>query len=705
MTQLALVLALTLAPFQEASDPFPPSTALAERVSPDGLARLGELVRSFVEREEIVGAELQVIVHGRTVLHEGYGWRDREERVPMEPGGVFCVRSMTKPLIGAATWMLVEDGRLKLGDRVAKYLAAFEGEGLRDVTIEQLLRHESGLPMSLILADDPRKLASVRAVADRASGRALDFAPGTAFQYSDQGTDTLTAVIEVVTGAPAEDFLRVRLLEPLGMSSTACLLPEGHPLRARMSSAYVGSPRAWTRFFGPKDPALFPVFLGSQALYSSTEDYARFLDLWMHHGRSGGERLLRSSSVRRALTPGAFPMPTGTAFPALKPGYGTLMQLWTRAGEEGKAPEVVVFGHGGSDGTHAWAFPEQEALVLYFTQSRGTSTGVRVEERLAELFLGAPFDPLQAAPPLEEYLGYYWEGEGDLYRAIVRDGEDLALEIVGKAVVPLDYLGEDRWRLRPQPSTVLAFERDETGTVSGYRIGEHRELRFTPRADLPPADEVAARVAAAHRLERLAEAGVVRLRGRSEIPKLDMRGESTLWLAWPDRWRADEVVGEERGSVAFDGTTLRSASAAKPAAPLEGPGTELLLQGDPFLRFGDWRRDGALLTVIQELGAGDRRALLVRAGDASRPAPTLFVDLESGRLMNVAGLPFIYGLGRVGQKVRFDDWRDVAGALLPFRVEVELAHPLIGTVLNVYEGFEAGVEVAAGWFSLAPDER
>ena len=49
--------------------------------------------------------------------------------------------------------------------------------------------------------------------------------------------------------------------------------------------------------------------------------------------------------------------------------------------------------------------------------------------------------------------------------------------------------------------------------------------------------------------------------------------------------------------------------------------------------------------------------------------------------------------------------REVAGALLPFRVESELAHPLIGKVLNVYEGFETGVEVGAGWFSLAPEER
>ncbi|TAJ12409.1 MAG: class A beta-lactamase-related serine hydrolase, partial [Planctomycetota bacterium] len=372
----ALLTAALLVPIQDAASrpsapaAYPSATALEQRISPEILAGLDALVRSFVETDEIVGAELHVIVRGRTVLHEGYGWRDREERVPMQPGGVFCVRSMTKPLIGAATWMLVEDGKLKLGDHAAKFLPAFAGEGLRDITIEQLLHHQSGLPMSLIMADDPRKLASVRAVADLASGSALEFAPGTGFHYSDQGTDTLTAVIEVVTGAPAEDFVRTRLLEPLGMASSTCLMPDGHPLRARLCSAYAGSPREWTRFFSAKDPALFPIFLGSQSLYSTTEDYARFLDLWLHKGRSGGERLLRANSVRRALIPGAHPMRGTSTFPELQIGYGTMMQVWTRAGAQGKDPEVVVFGHSGSDGTYAWAFPEHEAIALYFTQSR-----------------------------------------------------------------------------------------------------------------------------------------------------------------------------------------------------------------------------------------------------------------------------------------------------------------------------------------------
>lgn len=697
----AVLSAALLLPAQGSSTPaFPPSTALEQGISPEILAGLDALVRSFVETDEIVGAELQVIVHGRTVLHEGYGWRDREERVPMEPGGVFCVRSMTKPLIGAATWMLVEDGRLKLGDRVAKYLPALEGEGLRDVTIEQLLRHQSGLPMSLILAEDPRKLASVRAVADRASGRTLDFVPGTAFQYSDQGTDTLTAVIEVVTGAPAEDFLRARLLEPLGMASTACLMPEGHPLRARLCSAYNGSPRAWARFFGPKDPALFPIFLGSQALYSTTEDYARFLDLWMHKGRGGGERLLRASSVRRALTPGAFPMPGSTGFPALQTAYGTLMQLWTRAGEEGKDPELVVFGHTGSDGTHAWAFPEQEALVLYFTQSRGTSTGQRVEERLAAMFLGAPFDPLTAAPPLEPYLGFYWEGEGDIYRAIVRDGRDLALEVPGRAVAALDYIGEDRWKVRQEPANVLAFDRGEDGSVTGYHIGDHQEFRVTPAPDLPSADEVATRVAAAHRLERLADSGPVILRGRLDIPRLDRRGQTTTWLAWPDRWRVDDASGEVQSSVAFDGTVVRQAIGGQAAVTVEGLAAELTVQDSSFRTFNDWRALGIPIHVVQRLRRGDEEVVIVRLGAPEAPATTLYVDWPSGLVKHLAGSTFLPGIGRTGQRVAYSDFREVGGAMLPWHTKVELAQALIGTIESVVEEVELGVETPAGLFEV-----
>jgi CubicO group peptidase (beta-lactamase class C family) len=715
MQTLALILSVAPAFVVQGTEPpeppFPPSTALAERISPEGLQGLSDLVQSFVDSDEIVGAELLVIVNGRTLLHEGYGWRDRDGKRAMQPGGVFCVRSMTKPLIGASIWMLIEERKLALDTRVAKLLPAFDVDGKREITIQQLLTHTSGLPMSLIMGRDPRTLESVRAVADLGGACKLECDPGSEFHYSDQGTDTLTAVIEVVTGAPAEDFVRARLLEPLGMAETTCVMSVGHPLRERTCSKYMGAQGSWTRYWSPEDKPLFPVFLGSQALYSTAVDYARFLDLYLRHGRANGQRVLRSSSIRSTLRPALEAQVGPTSLPGATAGYGTLMQVWTRpspspAGSDGAADskgderQLIAFGHTGSDGTHAWAFPEQKALVMYFTQSRGTTTGLRVEERLGALLLGVAYDPLQAAPPLQEYQGYYWEGEGDLYRAIVRDGDDLALEIVGQGVVPLDYIGEDRWKLRPQPTTVLAFDRDEAGTVTGYHIGDHVEHRLTPRSDLPTSDEIAERVAAAHHIERLADVGVVCLRSRLEIPKLERVGESVSWLRWPDQWRVDERVGEQAGSVAFDGDTLRSRSSLRPASPIEGEAATLLRQSGPFVRFGDWRGGGVSLTVVQELKKGDEHMLLVRLGDSSAAASTYYVEWPSGRVRRMDGLTFMEGLGLIGQKVRFEDWKDVNGALLPGRVEVQLAHPLIGTILTTVVSVELGVEVPAGHFEL-----
>ena len=112
--------------------------ALAEGVSPEALAELSQLVQSFVDEEEIVGAELLVIKNGRSILHEAYGWRDREAELPMETGGVFCVRSMTKPVVGAAILMLIEDDLLELDDPVAKHLPAFDVEGSRDGLFSQV---------------------------------------------------------------------------------------------------------------------------------------------------------------------------------------------------------------------------------------------------------------------------------------------------------------------------------------------------------------------------------------------------------------------------------------------------------------------------------------------------------------------------------------------------------------------------------------
>ena len=360
----------------------------------------------------------------------------------------------------------------------------------------------------------------------------------------------------------------------------------------------------------------------------------------------------------------------------------------------------MAFGHTGSDGTHAWVFPEQKAMVLYFTQSRGNTTGLDVEDALARLFLGAPYDPEQDIPPLESYTGFYWEGEGDKYRAIIRDGDGLALEIMGLAVVPLKYVGEDQWKLRPEPTKVLKFQRSEEGEVTGFTIDGHQEFRFEPSDSLPAVEDLAARAAQAHRLDLAQGLGPLRMTGEVFIKAFNVTAQMTTLLEWPDRFRMDNLSPGQFERIAYDGEHVWSESSMKPLSKVGDQAAELLRFDSPLARFGDllaWHPD---LQVIQRLDWDNKTIYLLRTGDTSGPARSLYVDGDTGRLLGEDSMTFIEGMGAMGQSLRFGDYRDVSGMLLPYRSEVTLAHKMIGTIVTTLDEIELGVEVSEGAFEL-----
>jgi len=682
---------------------FPVSSAKTEGVSEQSLAKLDQLIQALVDEDEIVGGELLVIKNGHSILHEAYGMRDREAGVAMENGSVFCVRSMTKPFIGASILMLEEEGLLKLDEPIAKYIPAFDVAATREITIHQLITHTSGLPMSLIMATDLYTLDGIQAVAKMGGGQKLEFEPGTSFNYSDQGTDTLTALIEIVTGISAAEFVETRLLTPLGMNESVTVMSEDHPLRKRGCSKYSGARGSWTKFWSPEQRPLFPFFLGSQGLYSTLEDYARFTDFWLQNGNVSGKQLLSKKHVNQALTPSPYPLGTPTGFSELRAEYGSLIQLWTKESaqkENGGLPEVVVFGHTGSDGTHAWVFPEQNAMAFYFTQSRGTLSGLRVEQALGELFLGQEARQELTAPPLNPYLGYYWEHDDDSYRAVIRDGKYLALEVPGKAIVPLVYAGEDRWTLQSNPGMVLEFMRSESGEVTGYTLGGNTEYRFVPSKELANADELAARIAKTHRLDLIEKLGPIRIESDLKFTKLGMEGKTDTTLAWPNQFRFNALIGEEFERVAFNGKQIMYEARNKPAAIVDGDRANQLRLGHHWARFGNWHKWHSQLIPIQVLERAGKHLLLLRAGDTSAPAPTFFIDLETGRVLGEDSIVTIDGMGRIGQRVRYGDFRDVSGMLLPYETRTQYANPMIGSVVTKVSEIKIGVELSEGVFEL-----
>jgi CubicO group peptidase (beta-lactamase class C family) len=685
----SFLLCLTLALAASAQEPASPTT----------LVKIDNIVQDLVDTEQIVGAEVLIIQGGKTLLHDVYGWRDIEDEVPMQLDSVFCVRSMTKPFIGASIMMLVEEGKIELDAPAYKYLAILDADPYRMITVRHLLHHLAGFPMSLIQSADLKTLKSIQEVAALGVQNDLIFPPGIKFRYSDHGTDTLTALLEVVSGMPAEDFVRTRLLEPLGMIDSIGFLPDGHPLHARAASKYIGGPGSWSRYWKAGDPSIFPIFLGSQSMYSTLPDYARFAQLFLHGGKVGEQTLLSQASIDAILSPGPFPMNGPTGLPGARTEYGKLMQLWTVPTDdatEEAGRKNLAYGHTGSDGTHCWVFPEHDAIALYFTQSRGTMTGIQFEELLGELFLGIEIAEVPTSPPAADYLGYYFEGGNDRYRAIIQDGEGIAMEILGKGVAAMEYVGEDSWRLAEDPSTVVDFQRNDEGKITGYRVGDHEEFRFEPSAELPSAEELAKRSAQVHGFHLLKSLGPLNIVSDLAMPSVGLEGTMNSTYAWPRQFRLDANMGAEFEHVAYDGEVLSYESVRDPAGPMQDKKRAYSVSRDQhFARFGDWTEWHETLVVVQKVKLGERQMYLVRTGDCSTHARTLYVEVETGRVLGEDSFANMPGMGLMGQKIRADDFREVEGMLLPYRVRIEFANSMLGRMTAIVTDVKLGVEAPA----------
>jgi CubicO group peptidase (beta-lactamase class C family) len=123
-------------------------------LSSSALQRIGRVLKADVDAGHLAGAVVVVARKGRIAYVESVGFRDKATGAPMTPDAIFRIASMTKPMVGVATMMLYEEGRLFVSDPVSKYFPAFgkmrvgPGEGVpaeREMTIQDLLRHTSGL--------------------------------------------------------------------------------------------------------------------------------------------------------------------------------------------------------------------------------------------------------------------------------------------------------------------------------------------------------------------------------------------------------------------------------------------------------------------------------------------------------------------------------------------------------------------------------
>ena len=419
-------------------------------ISTGSLKALSNLINEYVENERIVGAELAIVKDRHTIYHETFGWKDRDDNLAMQKNSLFNIRSMTKTITGAAIQILIDEGKLNLKDPAAKYLSGFNNQKSKMITIEQLLTHHSGLPLTILT--DFTDFEDIQIMTDSIGQRGPKYEPGSTFWYSDAGTDALAAIVEVVSGKKLEDFVQKRIFDPLGMENTLYFTKRLAYYPDNIVSLHIANQGQWTRYWKEGDDPLYNCPWGSQSIYSTICDYAKFLAMWMDNGRIGESVLLSPEAVSRTLTPVSRMKTLGmdmlypTAFPNHAVFHGQLAMLFVDTVKN----QTEVIGYGGSDGTFAWAWPDKDLMILYFTQSRGQATSIGLEAELYGLFIDTAYFNKSnvVSNKLAPFLGTYAFDDPNLQHTnfgIIAQNNSLALDIPGQMAYELLPLDNEGW--------------------------------------------------------------------------------------------------------------------------------------------------------------------------------------------------------------------------------------------------------------------
>ena len=191
-----------------------------------------DFIKSDMERQKIPGVSIAVVKDGKPVIVKGYGFADLEHQVPVKPETMFQSGSIGKQFTATAVMMLVEDGKIDLDEKIAKYLSEVP-ESWRGITVRHLLTHTSGLtdyPPDLDFRRDYTETELLK-IAGRVP---LAFGPGDGWEYSNLGYMTLGVLIGKVTGKFYGEYLRERIFVPLNMK-TARIISESDIVPNRAS--------------------------------------------------------------------------------------------------------------------------------------------------------------------------------------------------------------------------------------------------------------------------------------------------------------------------------------------------------------------------------------------------------------------------------------------------------------------------------------
>ena len=381
-------------------DPLPRAKPEEAGFSSERLARIGTTLNADIEAGRIPGAVIAIARHGKLVMYEAYGWRDKDAKVAMTTDSIFNIASMTKPMTTVGALMLYEQGKLLIDDPLSKYFPKFanmrvavrdNGEPTaetvpanRQITIQDLMRHTSGLiyggrgttlvhKMYPAGSGDAAREYDGAAFLDRLSSLPLLYQPATVWDYGF-GLDVLGLTIEKISGQSLGQYLQASLFAPLGMTDTGFSVSPDKAARYAKPLATdpdTGKPQARTPEL--TQPVKFECGGGCAA--STASDYLRFALMLLHKGRSGEARLLGPKTVDYMLSDQLGPNIrnlVGNADPTRADyGFGLGLAVRTTPGVVRMMGSVGQFSWPGASGTDWWVDPKEDLAVVYLSAAPG----------------------------------------------------------------------------------------------------------------------------------------------------------------------------------------------------------------------------------------------------------------------------------------------------------------------------------------------
>jgi len=427
-----------------------PSSTAATPTAAELHASLDALFAAAYPADE-PGAAVLVKRGDEILLRSGYGMANLELGVPVAPDMVFRIGSVTKQFTAVGILLLQAEGKLSLDDRLGDRLPGYPEPGA-SVTLRQLLTHTSGVPSYTGLPDfwkTSRDDLSGDEMLAMWKDLPLDFAPGSSWHYSNSGYFLLGLVIEKTSGQSYQDFLRRRILDPVGLSHTYY----GDPAKItpRRVQGYDGEPGAYVNaaYLSMTQP------FSAGALLSTVDDLATWNDKVLF-----GDALLSAEARRRLETPGSLDdgRRLGYAFGLVEQSY-----LGHR-----------LIGHGGGINgfaSQSLAAPEDGVFVAVLSNNTGRPPGpASLATQAMAMVLGTPLEErprLQlGAEELAEFQGVYAiEGEDGKDRMIRLDGDHLTAQRSGGSRTPIHFSAPDHFYFEGSLLTGR-FERDAEGRVA-----------------------------------------------------------------------------------------------------------------------------------------------------------------------------------------------------------------------------------------------